>query len=374
MKTFSARVLKCAENGETYDVILDRTAFYPEGGGKPSDTGVLNFANVLDVQEHDGVITHTTDRPLEVGTRVMGGVNWARRFALMQQHTGEHIVSGVANRLFGVDNVGFHMGIRAITVDWNGEINENQLAVIQNIANEAVYRDITVKDFCPSAEELKKLSYRSKKELKGTVRIIEIPGYDVCACCGTHVAHTGEIGAVKLISAQRYKGGTRISMVCGAQAMADYDEKQRGVSDVSVLLSSKPEEIGANVKHLLDENSQLKQETASLRNRIFDLEIQALPENSGNTCLFEQNLTPDDLRVFVLKLAGRCGGAAAIFSGTDEAGYRYAVSVPGGDTGMFAKKLNTEFNGRGGGSKELAQGALKGNRCSIEKFVSTYTI
>jgi alanyl-tRNA synthetase len=180
-RTFYAHVLECTPHGDAFDVVLDRTAFYPEGGGQPADTGVLNFGNVLDVHEKGGVIVHTVDRELPVGAGVTGGINWARRFALMQQHTGEHIVSGIAHRFFGLENVGFHMGSNVITVDWNGEVTADQLNLIETLANEAVYRDLAVKAEYPEPEELKKIDYRSKKELTGAVRIVTIPGYDVCA-------------------------------------------------------------------------------------------------------------------------------------------------------------------------------------------------
>lgn len=366
-RTFAAHVISCEPKNGKWLVVLDRTAFYPEGGGQPADTGVLNFANVLDVQEHGEEIIHTTDRPVPVGSIVTGGINWTRRFRLMQQHTGEHIVSGIANRLFGVDNVGFHMGEQAITVDWNGRVDETGLELIERLANEAVCRNIPVRAYYPSKEELKSLSYRSKKELSGAVRIVEIPGYDVCACCGTHVSFTGEIGAVKLLSSQNYKGGTRITMACGEQAMDDYAEKQKNVAAVSTLLSVKPGEIADAAERLLRENDDLKRQLAELRGRLLEQKVSSVSENCGSVCMFEDNLSPDDLRRFALLLAKRCGGAAAAFSGTD-GNYRYALACAGEDVRPFGKRMNAAFGGRGGGSTELVQGSLKGGRAEIEHF------
>ncbi len=370
LRTFAAHVLRCEAKDGKWLVVLDRTAFYPEGGGQPSDTGVLNLANVLDVRERGDEIVHTTDRPLPAGSAVMGGVNWARRFRLMQQHTGEHIVSGIAHRLFGVDNVGFHMGAEALTVDWNGRIDENGLKLIERLANEAVYRNLPVRAYFPTKEELRTLSYRSKKELSGAVRIVTVPGYDVCACCGTHVAFTGEIGAVKLLGAQNYKGGTRIAMACGAQAMDDYGEKQKSVAAVSTLLSAKPEEIAGAAERLLRENDGLKRELAGLRGSLLEMKAAAVPEDSERVCMFEDGLSPDDLRRYALLLARRCGGAAAAFSGT-AGNYRYALAGVGTDVRPFGKRMNAALKGRGGGSAELVQGSVKAERGAVERFFAS---
>lgn len=367
VKTFYAVVESCVPAGEKYEIVLNRTAFYPEGGGQPSDIGVLNCMNVLDVQERGDVIVHITDRSLPAGSAVLGGINWLHRFALMQQHTGEHIVSGIANRLFGVDNVGFHMGNREMTVDWNGILDENQLSLIQDLANEAVYQNVAVRAYYPAQEELEKMEYRSKKALSGAVRIVRIPGYDVCACCGTHVARTGEIGAIKMLGFQRYKGGTRVSLMCGAQAMSDYDRKQRDSAALSALLSAKPEEAVSSVERLLTEKDDLKRKLSSLRDELFRLKAEALPENCGGVCRFEEELSPDDLRRFALLLSERCG-AAAVFSGGGPSGYRYALADSRGEARLLGKELNRQFQGRGGGSKELVQGSLSGSRTDILEF------
>lgn len=367
LRIFQARVLECNLKNGRYEIILDRTAFYPEGGGQPSDTGVLNFANVLDVRESGGEILHTADRPLEKGTLVSGGINWPRRFALMQQHSGEHIVSGLAHRLFGLDNVGFHMGPQAITVDLNGELPGDSLALIEQMANEAVWQNIAVEVSYPSPEKLEAIPYRSKKKLTGQVRIVEIPGYDICACCGTHVVRTGEIGAVKLLSAQRYKGGTRLTMACGMQALADYREKQKSVSAVSVLFSAKPEEIGPAAERLSYEYSQLKREASDLRRQIFEIKAAELPAGCGNILRFWEHLSPDELRQLALILSERCGGTAAVFSG-EEAKYRYAAADRVRDLRPLAKELSAALAGRGGGSKELVQGSVSVGRDAITDY------
>ncbi len=371
-RTFRAKVLRCEKQGEHYGVVLDRTLFYPEGGGQPADIGVLNTVNVLDVHEQDGWIVHTTDRPLPVDSAVTGGINWPHRFTLMQQHSGEHIVSGIVNRLFGLDNVGFRMGSKAITVDFNGELSQDDLSLVEALANEAIYRNVSIETSYPDAQALSALSYRSKKELTGEVRIVTIPGYDVCACCGTHVAKTGEIGIVKLVSAQHYKGGTRVGVLCGKKAVDDYNEKTDSVGAVSVLLSAKPEKIKEAVEHLLEETNALKQQLTSLKNQTFVSKCDQVPEGTKNICLFEPELAPADLRAFCLLLCDRCSGVAAVLSGDDAAGYQYAVGSAKEDVRAFGKELNQAFNGRGGGSKELVQGTVRGLQQEIKSFIEDH--
>lgn len=368
LKTFYARVLACSRKGEQYEVVLNRTAFYPEGGGQPADIGVLNTVNVLDVHERGEEIVHTTDRSLPVGLPVMGGVNWTHRFDCMQQHSGEHIVSGIVHRLFGYDNVGFHLGAKTVTVDFSGELSDENVRLVESLANEAVYRNVPVQAEYPSPERLAQLSYRSKKELTGAVRIVTIPGYDVCACCGTHVARAGEIGIIRLLSAQRYKGGTRVTLVCGGRALEDCREKAQSVGAVSVLLSAKPEEVSSAVERLLSESSAFKLEAAALRSQIFEYKAAAIDEGTKNLCLFEEHLVPDDLRRFCLLLCGRCPGAVAVLSDDGAGGYKYALGSASGDVRPLGKELNQAFGGRGGGSKELVQGSVRGEKSELEQF------
>lgn len=372
LKVFQAHVLECVPKDDHYLILLDRTAFYPEGGGQPADHGVLNFADISDVQEKGGFIYHTSDRPFQAGEPVTGGIHWPRRFALMQQHSGEHIVSGVAHRLFGLDNVGFHMGETAITVDLDGALSADQLELVEQLANQAVWRNVTVKATYPSESELEKIPYRSKKKLTGKVRIVEIPGYDICACCGTHVTQTGEIGAIKILSSQRYKGGTRLSMVCGAQALRDYQEKLEAVSGVSSLFSAKPAEIEQAAQRLLRENEELKQKASALQSQIFQLKSDGVAPGAGNLLAFEYGLAPDELRKFALLLAERSSATAAVFTGTDEEGYRYAVADALQDVRPYAKELSAAFSGRGGGPKSLVQGSVKGSQKEIIVFFENH--
>jgi len=370
LKTFKAKVMECSEQGENFAVVLNQTTFYPEGGGQPADIGVINTVNVLDVHECDGKIVHTTDKALIIGSTVTGGINWSHRFSLMQQHSGEHIVSGLVNRFFGLDNVGFHMGSKAITVDFNGELSQDNINMIEFLSNEAIYRDIPLQISYPCADELAAINYRSKKELTGQVRIVTVPGYDVCACCGTHVAKTGEVGIIKIVSLQRYKGGTRINLLCGNKAVADYNDKEKSVNMISALLSAKPEEVQTAVTHLLDENNLLKQQIVTLQNQVFALKADGIPDGTKSICIFEKDLSPNDLRRFCILLCARCSGLVAVLSGSDDTEYKYAIGSANIDVRTIGKELNSNFSGRGGGSKEMIQGSIRGTQNKIEYFIN----
>ena len=249
LSEFEAEVVSCCpgENG-LFEVELDRTAFFPEGGGQYADTGLLGEAKVLDVQEESGRIIHFTDAPLETGSRVKGSLDWEERFMKMQQHTGEHIVSGLVHSRFGYRNVGFHLGSEDCTMDFNGEITLEELADIELEANCAVWKNLKVETVYPPRGELERMEYRSKIEIEGPVRIIVIPGYDRCACCAPHVGRTGEIGMIKLTNIQRYKGGVRVTMLCGVRALADYAVKQQQAKTVGAMLCAKENETAEAVR------------------------------------------------------------------------------------------------------------------------------
>lgn len=274
---FTATVEKCVSETGIFKVTLNQTAFYPEGGGQPADRGTLGDARVLDVQEIDGMIWHTVSELLEPGTEVVGKIDFERRFTNMQNHTGEHIVSGIVSRIYGYHNVGFHMGSEAVTVDFDGVLTKEQLFDVEMEANEAVLKNVPVTASYPSGEELKQIDYRSKKEIEGQVRLVSVEGYDCCACCGTHVSRTGEIRLIKILGVQNYKGGVRVSMLCGETAFRDYMVKHSNIVGIAQLLSVKPEEAGDAVVRLKEKNIELKKELKQLKKQINAKEGQNLP-------------------------------------------------------------------------------------------------
>ncbi|HWP50388.1 MAG TPA: alanyl-tRNA editing protein [Clostridia bacterium] len=365
---FLATVLSCTPQGSHFAVELDATCFYPEGGGQPADTGTLGNAKVLDVHEKDESIVHTIDTQLGIGETVTGRIDWLRRFSLMQHHTGEHIVSGIVHKLFKLDNVGFHMGSAMVTVDFNGELSAEQLATVELNANQMVFANIPVQESYPSAEMLSELPYRSKKALAGEVRIITIPNTDCCACCGTHVAKTGEIGLIKLLSPQRYKGGTRVGLLCGEKALADYRQKDASVADISHLLSAKPAEIAEAVQRVLSEVDTLRAALTAAKDKLFASRLESVDQGDGFLCLFEDNLSPNELRRFCTQLIEHRAGPCLLLCGDDKDGYCYALGTLEGDARMLSKDLHQVLGGKGGGSAQLVQGTLPAVHASIMAY------
>ncbi len=366
MTEFESAVLSCEENDRGFDIVLDSTAFFPEGGGQFPDKGTLNGIEVLDVQEDkEGIIHHFVSKEFSAGEKISGKIDWAQRFDFMQQHSGEHIFSGLAHSKFGANNVGFHLGYEETTIDLDVPLSEEQVAELELLANEAVYKNFPIEISFPSAEELEVLPYRSKKKLSGKIRIVTFPGYDICACCGTHVKRTGEIGIIKLTSFQNYKGGTRLFMLCGKRAFLDYQRKNSDVIKVTNSLSVKPEEIRSAVKRLENEITEHKIYESALKKDLFSLKAEKFGTGE-KICVFESGMTPDELRRYCLTLSENFG-IAAVFCG-EEGNYKYAVSSKAKNCAAIAKEINIKFSGRGGGKPELVQGGCSGTKAEIQDF------
>lgn len=368
---FTAVVTGCEPAGEGWALTLDRTAFFPEGGGQSADTGRIAEAAVRDVQEKNGEIVHYTDRPILVGTAVDGELDAEQRLRRMQNHSGEHIVSGWAHRLFGVDNVGFHMGEDGMTVDFSRELSLAELQQLERAANETVRADVPIRCFFPSEEELHRLDYRSKKEISGAVRLVEIEGVDLCACCAPHVSHTGEVGLIKLLDAQRHRGGVRITLLCGMDAYDAVCRMQQSVTEVSRALSVPREKIAEGVARQLAENARQKERIAALSLELVRLRAAAAEYVDGNHIVFDDTLDEVALRELVNLLMDKCGGLAAAFSGSDDNGYRYIIGSKHIDLREHAKAINAAIAGRGGGKSTMLQGSCTAGadtiRAALEK-------
>ena len=366
LKEFTAQVLTCQPGKHGFDVVLDRTAFYPEGGGQPGDRGTLNGVTVTDTHEAHGDVVHYCAEPLTPGTQVTGRIDWDWRFSLMQHHSGEHIFSGLLHEAFGFDNVGFHMGKDAVTIDFSGMVEEADLLELERRTNEVIWQDLPVEILWPDPEELAELPYRSKKELSGQVRIVRFPGADLCACCGTHVQRTGEIGLFKLLSWQKFHEGIRIEMLAGRKAM-DYLCGVWGQNrQISGLLSAKPMETASAAARLQQELNDTKYRLGQLEDRLFAQQAEAL-RGKGDLLLFEEGLKPDGLRRLTDAILHVCGGRAAVFSKTPD-GYQYAIGQENGDLRALVKSMNQTLNGRGGGKPFFAQGSVQASREEIEAF------
>lgn len=366
IKEFTANVISCTESKRGFEVILDKTAFFPEGGGQPGDTGFIGDAEVIDTIERGNDVVHICTKA--VGGEVECRLDFEKRFTNMQQHTGEHIFSGVLHSVCGYDNVGFHMGENSITVDFSGVVTADELARIEKLSNEAIYKNIPVEAIYPSDEELEKYSYRSKKEISGQVRLTKIEGVDLCACCGTHVAFTGEVGIIKAISMMNYKSGVRITLQIGRKALADYCEKNKSVLEISNLLKAKADEITPAVERVLAQLHEARMNYSNLKKELFALKAN---EASGEKYIaFDDGGSADDARIFADLLAEKVG-IAAVFSGNDEIGYKYAVVSRGQDVREIGKALNAACSGRGGGKPDMVQGSVAATREVVEEFWGT---
>ncbi len=367
IKSFEAEVLSCVQEKDRYAVTLDRTAFFPEGGGQPADRGSLNGIAVLDVQEREDEVLHYCAAPLEPGATVTGELDWPFRFRLMQQHSGEHLVSGIIHARYGWDNVGFHMGSELITIDFSGPIPPEHLPALEQAANEAVWANIESQTLLPSREALSSISYRSKKALTGQVRLVSFPGTDLCACCGTHVKRTGEIGLIKLLNCVKFRQGVRMELLCGIQALEYLNAMQAQNHAISVQLSAKPFETASAVQRLAQERAAALYRLSAMELQRFEEKAQAL-QGAGDCLLFEPDLSSDSVRKLTIAVMERCGGRCAVFSGSDESNYKYALGQEGGDLRAFVKELNRALKGRGGGKPSFVQGSVTATREEITRF------
>lgn len=366
LREFSATVTGCEESEKGWLVTLDATAFYPEGGGQACDIGTLGGVNVLDVREKDGKILHLCDGALEAGAQVEGQIDWNRRFDLMQQHTGEHIVSGLIHGKFGYHNTGFHVGKDVMEVDFDGPILPEDLAEIERKANEAIWANIPVKCWTPAPGELPNVTYRTKRALPWPVRIVKIPGYDSCACCGVHVAQTGEVGFIKILSCVKFHSGIRLEMVCGGRAYRYLTEIFHQNRQVSQTFSAKILETGVAAFKVQETLNAQKFRLAQLQKQVFESVAKDYVKHN-DVLHFALNLEPGQVRELAEHISKVCTGFAAVFSEGDT-GFSYCLATQNGDLRELGKKMTAALNGRGGGKPNFQQGTVKADRKQIEAF------
>lgn len=386
-KSFSATVLSCdpVEGSGRYAVVLNKTAFFPEGGGQYADTGTLQeckkdcetplsaAVKVLDVQvSEEGIITHYCDGAVTPWGQVTGVLDWEQRFERMQNHTGEHLVSGTVHRLYGLDNIGFHLGERDVTCDFNGELTDEQLREVERVVNRAVWENVEVYAEYPDPETLADLDYRSKLELTEDVRLVTIPGYDVCACCAPHVARTGEVGLMKIVNSEKAHGGTRVHMLCGPWALEDYMVKQTNIMRIVDLTSTPQEETADAVEALQSQNGHLTHELSVAQQHQAAVALRFLEERSdadasGNLVVYLPSLETDALRALANGGRDLCDGVFVAL--TDAAGgYRYIAAANTLPLSKLVKDFNAALNGRGGGKDEMVQGSFAADLEAITAY------
>ena len=356
-------------------IALDGTVFYPEGGGQPADRGTLTLADgtvldVTDVHEQGGVIWHSVASlpgAAVPGAEVRQALDWDWRFDKMQQHTGEHILSGILHSMFGAENVGFHIGADAVRMDTSVPISAEGLRAAELAANRIVWQNVPVIITYPTREELAALAYRSKKEIEGQVRIVTIPGADVCACCGTHTAFTGAVGQIKILSAENYKGGVRLSIVCGQRALEAAQAMRQRQADIGALLSAKASETAHAVHRVYDEYTALKFAHFGLCSQLFDaLAAQVTPGEDAVRIV--PGLDPDGLHRLVVRLTEATPGLCAALT-PNEKGTGYCLARTEGDVRPLTKALNAALNGRGGGKPGICQGSCAASPEQVEEFL-----
>ena len=372
LREFEAQVISCEEVPKKgYAVELSQTAFYPEGGGQNADTGYLGDVRVLDVRKKDGRILHYTDRPLAAGDTVKGVIDWERRYTHMQNHTGEHILSGLIHQRFGCDNVGFHMS-DVITIDFNAVFDWQDLMELEDAANRIIWSNIPLEELYPSDKELSGIDYRSKKELSGQVRLIRIPGADLCACCGTHVRNTGEVGMIKCLSMIHYKGGVRIEIVSGQKALLDYRKKADSNAAISRALSAKPDETDRAILRIKDELESVKERAAQMTKQYIELRLRELSGGKKLEILFEENLSANEIRRLCDRMMeeGKAD-VCAVLSPKDENAWQYVLGSGSVDMREKSKELNRILSGRGGGMPQMVQGQFLADKKLIQETLET---
>lgn len=355
LKEFETKVIECIDDNGKIKLVLENTAFYPEGGGQPSDTGYIDDVKVLHVSEKENKIYHEVDEKIEIGKKVKCKIDFEKRLSNMQNHTAEHIVSGLICQKYNATNVGFHIGKDFTTMDFNIEISEKDLREVEKLANEAVYKNIEVIEKIYSPEEVKNIVYRSKKELKEDVRLVKIGEYDICACCGVHVSQTGEIGIIKLLKVEKYKTGVRIYMLAGFKAVEDYTNKFDQINKISTLLSLKLDEVYVGVENLVKEIEVLKKEKSDLKNNLLMQELEKI-ENGKNIILEKDNLEMNDMKNFCSKLKEKASGISGVISNG-----KFIIMSDTANLKDVLEILKSKFDIKGGGNTSMIQGQTSSN-------------
>ena len=375
---FSCKVVGLYSDERYIYIETDKTAFFPEGGGQTSDRGWLNNTYVENVQIVDGKILHFVEnneenvKKLQNSTVLQGKIDIKKRFSNMQQHSGEHIFSGIVNTLYGYNNVGFHLGSEIVTLDFDGILTEDDICKVEHLVNEAIWKNLEIRILYPTNEELKDISYRSKIEIEGQIRIVEIDGVDVCACCAPHVKRTGEIGIVEVVNFEKYKSGTRVSILCGERALKDIRHKLDENRKVSVITKAKQSETAVAVERLMKEKDRLEFELIGANREILFSKSKGI-EQSERIIIFDKKLDGKLLTEFTESIKEKANILCACFCG-ENGFYRYCIASKTIDLSTLVKELNSAFNGKGGGRGEMIQGSLTGDECKIKDFLENIVL
>lgn len=364
---FEATVLGCAEENGRFSIRLDRTVFFPNEGGQDADTGTLDGIPVINVIERDGEIFHIAEAPLPVGAVVRGKIDFPVRYEKMKCHTAEHILCGIMHRLWGAENVGFHLTDEGVTFDVDVVLSREQLDLAEDMANDIIAKNVAVSASFPTREELSWLDYRSKLELLENVRLVSIPDCDLCACCAPHVSRTGEIGLIKMLDYFKHRGGTRIFMLAGRRALYDYRSRYDIARRISALTSTPQDKIAEAVEQLILENEAEKNKNSALLKRIAELEAEKISTTDNNAVCLLEGFGADELREVANIATPRVGGILVLLSG-GEGNYKYVISSGSVDLRRASRDINSALNGKGGGRPEMIQGSFYTSLYNIKKY------
>lgn len=367
IKEFYAKALSCEKSGEHYDVVLDKTAFFPEEGGQYSDKGKIGNAQVLDVKEEAGIIRHCTDTPVPVGEELLCRIDFDERYEKMQCHSGEHILSGIIHSLYGLDNVGFHLGADDVTMDISAPLTREQLDRVEKLANDVIYENVRITTEFPSSRELGALEYRSKLDLTENVRIVRIGEYDACACCAPHVSYTGEIGIIKILDFAKLRGGIRIHIAAGRRASRIFREYYESVQSVSAMLSVPKSDISDGVERLISELTDLKSKFSAYRISAMEKEARRLVPSESNVLLTFEDATVEELIAFSNTALSKVGGILILLSGSD-GNFKYVISSSTKDLKAMIPEINKSLLGRGGGKPNMVQGSFSASLAEIREY------
>lgn len=367
IKTFRACVISADERNGKFDVVLDRSAFFPNQGGQSADSGYIGTSRVLDVYEDAGTLHHVCDTPVSVGAELDCSLDFDQRFEKMQSHTAEHLLCGIMHKLYGCENVGFHLGEDEVVFDVNTVLTSEQMDEVLVTANRAVYENRKVSARFPSSSELQAMAYRSKSDISGEVRIVEIEGYDSCACCAPHVSYTGEIGVISILNFEKHRGGTRIYMLAGVRAERDYTKRRAVAQRISALTSEPQATIDVAVEKLINDAENLRQSLKQAKETEARLRAELMPKADKNAVVLLADFKIPELISFSNEASSKVGGVLVALCGKD-GDFKYVISSKETDVRALAKDINAALLGRGGGRPEMIQGSFASTLKDIKRY------
>lgn len=371
LSRFTATVMSCVPTGDRYRVVLDRTAFFPGGGGQAADRGTIASYEVLKLEDEDGTIYHYLANPLQRGMQIVGEIDYAFRFDNMQQHSGEHILSGVAHEKWGYDNVGFHLNETLTTIDFNGPVSDEEARELELEANRIIWENLPVRIYYPDREELARTSYRSKKDLTGAVRLVAL-GRDLCACCAPHVQKTGEVGLIKIIARENYKGGVRLTVLCGERALKRMNEHQELLGGLAAARSTSIEKLPNVLEKETNELTAAKARVAALSDIVLQFRLVSYSAHYPHVFLVENVLDDTAARRLAEAFASSHSGRVLLLLPQGDDRFRYIACCENSDMREFSRAFNTAFNGRGGGDAKMVQGTVSGDPAAMKSFLLNY--